>query len=164
MRGCDSIARSHFRGESDAIHRKRLAAGHARFLRRPQQQRIEPPQFFLEQPRSRRMLIALQRIAADQLGQAVGLMRIGGAHRPHFVERDVDAALRELPGGFRARKASADHCDVRFANPILVSAAHQLVDVAFREPALPRDGLHRFHAVDAGADQRATASSGGVSS
>ena len=59
------------------------------------------------------MLIALQRIAADEFGQAVGLMRVGRAHRPHLVKRDVDAALRQLPGRFRAGKAAADHCDVR---------------------------------------------------
>jgi hypothetical protein len=40
------------------------------------------------------------------------LMRIRSPHRPHLVKRDVDAPLRQLPGRFRAGKASADYCDV----------------------------------------------------
>jgi hypothetical protein len=39
-------------------------------------------------------------------------MRVRCPHRPHLVKRDVDASLRQLPGRFRARKASANYCDV----------------------------------------------------
>ena len=113
-----------FLRERDAIHRQRLTSGNARLFRRAKQQRIEAAQLFLEQPGCRWMLIALQRIAADQFGQAVGLVGVGRAHGPHFVERDIDAALRELPCGFGAGEASADYCDVRLhsatANQVLV--------------------------------------------
>ena len=37
-------------------------------------------------------------------------MRVRGAHRPHFPQRDVNAALGQLPGRFAARQAAADDC------------------------------------------------------
>jgi hypothetical protein len=57
------------------------------------------------------MLIALKRIAADKFGEAVGLMGVGGADRTHLVQDDVDPALRQLPRGFGAGKATADDYD-----------------------------------------------------
>jgi hypothetical protein len=59
------------------------------------------------------VLIALQRIAADEFGQAVGLVRVGGANRAHFIKRDADAAFGELPGRFCAGEATADYCNLR---------------------------------------------------
>ena len=44
-----------------------------------------------------------------ELGQAVGLVNGGGSHRPHFVNGDVDAGVRRLPGGFAAGEAAADN-------------------------------------------------------
>ena len=55
------------------------------------------------------MLIAFQRIAADQFGETVGLMRVRGAHGAHFVKCYVDAALGELPCRFRAGEAASDY-------------------------------------------------------
>jgi hypothetical protein len=54
------------------------------------------------------VLIAFQRIAADQLGEAVCLVCISGPERPHLVQGDIDATLRELPGGFGTGKTCAD--------------------------------------------------------
>jgi hypothetical protein len=59
------------------------------------------------------VLIALQRITADEFGKTVGLMRIGSPNGAHLMERDIHAAPGELPRGFGARKPSADNCDTR---------------------------------------------------
>ncbi len=58
------------------------------------------------------MLIAFERIAADQLGKAVGLMRIGRTHWAHFVKRDLYATLGKLPGRFSAGEAAPDYCNL----------------------------------------------------
>jgi hypothetical protein len=39
-------------------------------------------------------------------------MRVGGAHRAHFVKRDLDATLRKLPGRFSAGEAAPDYCNL----------------------------------------------------
>ena len=58
------------------------------------------------------MAVALERVAADEFGEAVGLVRVRGADRAHFVESYVEAALGELPCGFGSGEASADDGDV----------------------------------------------------
>ena len=57
------------------------------------------------------MLVAFQRIAADEFGEAVGLMGVGGAHRAHFVEDNADAAVSQLPCGFGTGEAAAGDYD-----------------------------------------------------
>ena len=54
------------------------------------------------------MLIAFEGIAANELGKAIRLVRVGGTDRAHFIEDDVDAALGQLPGGFGTGQ-SASH-------------------------------------------------------
>jgi hypothetical protein len=53
-------------------------------------------------------IVGAERVGADQLGQAIGLVRLGLAHRAHLVERHGHAGLGELPGGFAAGEAAAD--------------------------------------------------------
>ncbi len=67
------------------------------------------------------MLIALERIAADKLGEAIGLMRRRAENRAHFVKSDIDAALGDLESSFRSGKAAADNVDTH-QYPII--AAH----------------------------------------
>lgn len=55
------------------------------------------------------MLIALERIAAHQLGQTIGLVRVGSANRAHLIKHHVDAPLRQLPRGFGTGKTAS--CD-----------------------------------------------------
>jgi hypothetical protein len=54
-------------------------------------------------------VVGAKGVGADQLGEAVRLMRLGHALGAHFVQHDWDAALSDLPGGFGARKPAADH-------------------------------------------------------
>ncbi len=57
------------------------------------------------------MLIALKRIAADEFGKAVGLVRVRGAHGAHFAERDINTAFGNLPGRFGAGESSSEDLD-----------------------------------------------------
>ena len=99
------------RGEDVAIDGEGVAAGDAGLLRGAQQQRIQAAQFLLEQPGRGGFGLALQRVAADQFGEAVGLVRRGGAHGTHFVEDARNAAAGDLPGGFGAGESAADDVD-----------------------------------------------------
>ena len=48
-------------------------------------------------------------VAADELGEALRLMRRRHLDRSHFVQRYMYSPLGEGPGGFTARKATTDH-------------------------------------------------------
>ena len=100
--------RGDFRGKDFAIDGERMAAGYSRLPRRFEQQRIEPAQLFLEQPRRGGFLLGLERIAAHQFGQPVRLVRGCRPGRPHFVQHRAQAAPRDLPGRFRPRQPAAD--------------------------------------------------------
>ena len=56
-------------------------------------------------------IVGTEGIGADQLGQPVGLVRLGLPLGPHLVQHDGDAAAGELPGGLRAGEAAADDMD-----------------------------------------------------
>ena len=87
-----------FRREDLAIHGERMAAGHARLVGGGEQQRIEAPQFLLQQPGRGGFRLGFERVAAHQLGQAAGLVRGRGARRPHLIEHRAEPAPRDLPG------------------------------------------------------------------
>jgi hypothetical protein len=56
--------------------------------------------------------IALEGIAADEFGEAVGLVRVGGLNGAHFVEGDRDAAFGQLPGGLRSGESATNDRNV----------------------------------------------------
>ena len=98
-------------GEDVAVDREGMSAGDAGLLRGLQQQRIEAAQFFFEQPGRGGFGLALERVAADEFGEAVGLVRRSGAHGAHLVEHARHSAAGDLPGGFRAGESAADDVD-----------------------------------------------------
>ena len=53
---------------------------------------------------------AAHRIAAHQLGQTVGDVGRGGAHRAHFIEGDGEAPLGQLPGRFGSGQPATHNC------------------------------------------------------
>src|SRR5438093_9519517 len=55
---------------------------------------------------------ALERIRADELGEAVGLVRGRLNYRAHLVENHIVTADGELVGGFASGEAAADHMHV----------------------------------------------------
>ncbi len=87
-----------------AIHGEGVPARNAGGLRGAQQQRIQAAQFLFEQPGRGGFGLALQRVAAHQFGEAIGLVRGGGPHRAHFVQHARNSAARDLPRGFACRR------------------------------------------------------------
>jgi hypothetical protein len=53
-------------------------------------------------------VVGAEGIGADELGQPVGLVRLGAAYAPHLVQHHGHARRRELPGRFASGQASAD--------------------------------------------------------
>ena len=98
--------------EPVAVHGKRAAGGNLLAVRRAHDQRAEPAHFGVQQADCVVFLVVgAERIRADQFSVAIGLVRGGRAQRPHFMQLDRDAGLRQLPGGFRAGEAAADDVD-----------------------------------------------------
>ena len=54
-------------------------------------------------------IVGAEGVGADQLGQLVGLVRLGTAHRPHLVQHHRHAGRRNLPGCLRARETAANY-------------------------------------------------------
>ena len=75
-----------------AIDGQRGAGRHAARFGRAHDERAETPHLFLQQADGVIELVAAERIAADELGEAIGLVDGGGTDRPHLVERDRHAA------------------------------------------------------------------------
>ena len=121
----------HVVGEGDAVHGERGAARHARGVRRLEHQAPEAPHLGLEQAVRAGELHRLEGIAADELGEAIGLMRRRHADRAHLAQRDRDAALGQRPGGLAAGEpASDDHgrqvatCSAGAASSTITSCPH----------------------------------------
>ncbi|MNX74228.1 hypothetical protein D3C86_1056610 [compost metagenome] len=55
-------------------------------------------------------VVRTEGVGADQLGQAIRLVRVGldARHAAHFMQDDGHAGLGDLPGGFGAGEAAAD--------------------------------------------------------
>src|SRR5262249_51899175 len=90
---------------------ERGAAGDAALAGACQQERAAGAQLVhlkLEKAVGVLRILALEGVAADDLGQPVGVMRGGAAHRAHLVEGDTVPALGELVRRLRARKSAAD--------------------------------------------------------
>ena len=95
--------------EDLAIHGERRAARHTRLVGARQQETAEGTQLGLEQAVRVTGVRRFERVAADELGEPVGLVRGRPHQRTHLVQRDLDAALRERPGGLRAGETAADY-------------------------------------------------------
>ncbi len=101
-----------FAGEEVAIDGEGVTAGDAGFLGALKEEGVEAAKFLFEQPGGGGFGLALERVAADELGELVGLVRGGGLHGAHLVERAGEAAAGKLPGGFGAGESAADDVDV----------------------------------------------------
>src|SRR6266851_329692 len=81
----------------------------SRSTARAPHQRAQPPHLLVQQPdRVVLAVVGAERVGADELGEAFGLVRLGHAHRPHLVEHDGNAPACDLPGGFRSGEPPAD--------------------------------------------------------
>lgn len=103
-----------FFGEYLAIHGKSLPARHPRRRGRAQRQRIQPAQLFFQKPRCGGVLVALERITANELGKTVGLMRRRAHYRPHLAQNYGDAALGELKRCLGSGQPAADYMSLHW--------------------------------------------------
>ena len=101
----------HLGGEPVPIDRQRRAGRHPAGVGRAHHHRAEPPHLFLEQPDGVIELVAAERVAAHQLGELVGLVHVGAAHRPHLVDDHRDAERGRLPRRLAAGQTAADDVD-----------------------------------------------------
>ena len=99
----------HGGGEAVAVDGERAAGRQLVGVGRAHDQRARAPHLLVQQADGIvGGIVGAEGVGADQLGQAVGEMRIGAAHRPHLVQHHGHAGRRDLPGGFRAGEAAAD--------------------------------------------------------
>ena len=90
------------------VDRQCRPARHPRLVGAGEQEASERAQLGLEQSVRILELDGLEGVGADQLGEAVGLVR-GRLHvRPHLVQGHLDAPLGERPGRLTAGQATPD--------------------------------------------------------
>ena len=110
--GCGRERRRDGGGEAVAIDRERAAGRHLVGVAAAHDQRAEPAHLLVQQAdRIGLAVVGAERVGADQLGQRLGLVRGGRAHRAHLVQHDRHAAARDLPGRLGAREPAADDVD-----------------------------------------------------
>ena len=99
-------------GEAFAIDRQRSAGRHLIGVGRAHDQRAEPAHLLMQQTDGVVLLVVgAERVRADELGERRGLVGRGGAHGPHLVQHDRNAARGDLPSGLAAGKPAADDVD-----------------------------------------------------
>ncbi len=84
--GCELMRCRHLGGEPFAVHRQRRTSGHARDVGRAHDERPEPPHLFFQKTDSVIELVTAEGVAADQFGEAVGVVHGCRPHRPHLVQ------------------------------------------------------------------------------
>ena len=98
-------------GKALAIHRQRAACGHAGRVRRREDERIHPAQFFFKKADGVLQPVAPQGVAANQLGKVRIVVGGGEFFGLHLHQSHGHAALCQLPGRLAARKSRADDRD-----------------------------------------------------
>ena len=72
-------------------------------------ERAEPAHLLMEQADGvGRGIVGAKGVGADQLGERLGLVRLGAADGPHLVQHDGDTRLGDLPRGLGTGEAAAD--------------------------------------------------------
>ena len=90
---------------------QRGSGGHAARFGRAHDERAEAPHLLFQQADGVVEFVAAERVAADELSEAVRPVHGRGMGRPHFVERDGNALRGGLPRRFGTRQSSADDRD-----------------------------------------------------
>ena len=98
--------------EAIAIDGERAAGRQTTGISRLHDQRAAAPHFFVQQPdRIVLGIVGAQRIRADELGEVVGAVCVGGAQRPHLVQYDARTSPCGLPRRLATGEAAADDMD-----------------------------------------------------
>ena len=100
------------RGKPVAVDRQRPARGHLVGVGGAHDQRAQPAHLGMQQADGVvGGIVGAERVGADEFGQAFGPVGLGHPQRAHLVQDDANARIGDLPGGFRAGKAAANHMD-----------------------------------------------------
>ena len=93
------------RGEMIAVDGQRAAGGQLVGVAGGHDQRAGAAHLLVQQAdRVGGGIVGAEGIGADELGEAVGLVRLGAANGAHLVQHDGDAGLRDLPRRLRCRR------------------------------------------------------------
>ena len=96
-------------GERVAIDGERAAGRQLRPVAGRHDERAGAAHLLMQQPDGVVLpIVGAERVRADELGAAAGLVRVRHARGAHFVQHDGNAGARDLTRGFGARKAGAD--------------------------------------------------------
>ena len=102
--------RRHRLGKAVTVDSQSAAGRHLVGVGSPHYERAEPAHFLVQKAdRVVLRVVRTKRIRTDELGAAVGLVNRRASFRPHFVQHDGDACLRELPRRLGACEAAADN-------------------------------------------------------
>ena len=86
------------------VHRQRAAGGQPVRVGGAQDQRSGAAHLLMQQADGIVFrIVGAEGVGADELGEPVGLVRIGGANGAHLVQHDRAAGLRRLPGRLASR-------------------------------------------------------------
>jgi hypothetical protein len=97
-----------------AVDCERAARGQPVEIGRSQDELTCPPHFFMQQTDGVFFAtVGAERVRAHELRKSVRRMRLGPAHRPHFVEHDGNSGARRLPRRLTPRQPSADDVNAR---------------------------------------------------
>ena len=103
--GCSLQRARDVRREMIAIDRQRAAGGQLVGVAGGHDQRAGAAHLLMQQAdRVGGGIVGAERVGADQLGEAVGLVRLGAAIGAHLVQDDGNAGLRDLPRRLASRR------------------------------------------------------------
>ncbi len=101
-----------FAGEAFTVHSESTACGHLMVLGDIHDEGSHHAHFFMQQAHGILfMIVAAERVGADEFCKVVGLVGVGCDVGAHFVQDDGDACICSGPGGFAAGHAAADDVD-----------------------------------------------------
>ena len=89
-----------------AVDSERAATRNARLIRGLEHDAAEQPHLGFEESVRVQGIRRFERVAADQLGESIGLMRRRLPDGPHLVQRDAHAAFGERPGSLATGEAT----------------------------------------------------------
>ena len=102
----------HGRGKALAVDRQRAASRDLMRVGATHDERVDRAHLAMnDADRIVGGVVGAEGIGTDEFRKLVGAMRLGAAHRAHFVQDDRNAALRDLPGSFATGEAAADNMD-----------------------------------------------------
>ena len=113
-RGWLSSCRVTSRGKAVAVDGERASGRELVPIGGGQDQRAGAAHLLMQQADGvGRPIVGAERVGADELGEGVGLMRLGPPLGAHLVEHHGHAGRGELPSGLAAGEPAADDMNLR---------------------------------------------------